>query len=135
MLHFRAHHFLCTLVFKGKGYSSQFIRNFQSIVNQLNGPKGDQMLIRVTQAADSICTPCPHRTEKLCAYQHKVQPLDEAHAQALGIQPGDTLTWGAAKQKIKNNISLKKFHQICASCAWKSLGVCKAALKNLSRAV
>jgi hypothetical protein len=48
---------------------------------------------------------------------------------ALGIQPKQQLTWHQAKQLISEKISLDVFHQICATCSWKSLGICEASLK------
>jgi len=131
MLAFRPHHFLCTLGFKGVGYSPPFVENYKSIVQQLHAPKGEKTIIQVVQGADAICSPCPHRKGQLCHYQAKIQHLDQAHSQALGIKPGDQLTWEEAKQKIASKVTVATFHQICAQCAWKALGVCESSLKEL----
>jgi len=131
MLTFRPHHFLCTIGFQGLGYSPAFVENYKHIVNLLQTPKGDQTTIQVVKDTDTICNPCPHKRQQLCHYQAKIDKLDKAHSQALDIQPNDQITWGQAKQKIAQKISLKVFHEICAPCSWKSLGVCEQSLIQL----
>jgi uncharacterized protein len=126
---FRAHHFLCAFCFKGSGYSSEFIKNFTAIMQQLNAPDGDNILLHVVDETDSICAPCPHRLDKLCESQTKIMQLDKAHASVLGLTPGDKITWGEAKQRILKQMTLEKFHRICQGCEWKSLGICEDTLK------
>lgn len=130
---FRPHHFLCANGFEGKGYSSDFIANFSEIVTQLRSENGDQTEITVTSHTDSICQPCPHRRDQLCTTQAKIEKLDNAHAQVLEIIPGDSLTWGGAKKRIAAHVTLEKFHQMCAPCEWKKMGICEAALKRLKK--
>jgi hypothetical protein len=128
---FRPHHFLCAVGFQGKGYSSDFVANFSQIMKILNGPDGDKVAIEVTDVTDSICAPCPHKRNKLCTTQEKIQTLDNNHAQVLKIADGDILTWGEAKQRVIENMNLEKFHQACSSCSWKSSGICEQALNKL----
>lgn len=130
MLTFRPHHFLCALCFKGKGYSRAFITNFQTIMQHLNAKQGNQIEIKVTSSTDAICHPCPHRIEKICQSEEKITALDRAHADALQIQAGDIVTWGEAKKRIQQNISLETFHQICQTCPWKKLGICETVLST-----
>lgn len=127
---FRPHHFLCALCFQGKGYSPKFVENFSEIMQQLNSEFGDDCVIQVTQVTDSICEPCPHRRETLCTSQEKILKLDAAHAQVLGIQAGEKITWGEAKKRIREHMTLDKFHQVCAPCEWKELGICESVLVN-----
>lgn len=126
---FRPHHFLCALCFQGKGYSPKFIENFSAIMQQLNAADGDAVKIEVVAETDSICQPCPHRREKSCTSQEKILQLDRAHADVLKLQPSDVLTWGEAKKRIAEWMTLEKFHQTCAPCEWKTLGICEATLK------
>ena len=134
MLEFRPHHFLCTLGFVGKGYSPEFVKNFQKTADLLRKTSdGDQVLIRVTSTTDDICVPCPHRREKLCASEPKIMRLDHAHAEVLNLKEGDVLTWGEAKNRLAKYMSLEKFEKACAPCAWKALGVCKSALVALQK--
>lgn len=129
---FRPHHFLCTVGFQGKGYSKAFVENYQKIAQVLQSPEGDQVQIEVVDRTDSICDPCPSKIGAKCESQEKIEKLDNEHAQALRIQEGDVLTWGEAKKRIKENITVNRFHQICEGCQWKALGVCESSLKKLS---
>lgn len=122
---FRPHHFLCTLCFKGKGYSESFVQNYQNIVKDLT----DNTVITVTEHTDSICAPCPHKLGLQCESQTKITLLDTAHHAILQLPP--KITWGEAKQKIKANMTLEKFHSACAPCQWKQYGMCEETLKKL----
>lgn len=127
---FRPHHFLCALGFEGKGYSSVFIDNFTQLVARLKEAGGDNTVIEVEFANDDICVPCPNRQGDKCASQEKIDRLDKAHARALDLNPPHNLTWGEAKQRIREKMTLEKFHSICTPCEWKKMGICEAHLRN-----
>jgi hypothetical protein len=127
---FRPHHFLCALCFQGKGYSPEFVANFSEIMAYLNSTHGDDAVINIVEHTDSICAPCPSKRDNLCVVQKKILKLDSAHADVLGIKPGETITWGQAKERIRNQMTLEKFHHACAPCAWKKLGMCENVLKH-----
>lgn len=125
---FRPHHFLCALCFRGSGYSPDFVANFSALMDELSSENGDETMINVINHTDSICQPCPHRTGKTCTSQEKITKLDHAHSDALALGAGDVISWGQAKNRIKENISLAKFHSICSGCEWKNLGICEGVL-------
>lgn len=127
MLRFRPHHFLCTLSFQGKGYSPVFTENYQNICDQLQ----DCTEIEVVEGADSICKPCPHRRGSLCATQEKIERLDQAHAQVLGLKGGDRLTWGEAKERLRQRMSIATHLKVCQGCEWLDQGHCRKALADL----
>jgi hypothetical protein len=144
MLEFRPHHFLCTIGFQGKGYSAEFVKNYAEISTRLKGPgfeagytetpTGDLIKIRVVAETDSICAPCPSKRGALCETQEKIDRLDHAHAEILGLKTGDELTWGEAKKLLAQKFTLEKFDTACQPCSWKSLGVCETALIELKKA-
>lgn len=127
---FRPHHFLCTLCFQGEGYSEQFIANFKQIVAILREENSDNTAIKITTHTDSICAPCPHKKEKNCEMQEKIKLLDHAHSSALNIKTTSMITWGEAKTRIKENLTLDTFHKICATCSWKTSGICERVLRD-----
>jgi hypothetical protein len=127
---FRPHHFLCALSFKGNGYSPGFIKNFANIMEHLNSEAGANTPIAVVAHTDSICRPCPHRLGLLCETESKINVLDQAHAKALQINPGMSLSWREAKEIIKNRMTLDTFNDVCSSCSWKALGICEGVLKE-----
>src|SRR5690349_20044494 len=110
-MQFRPHHFLCTYCFQGKGYSPDFIDNYQAISAELQ--MNDQALIEVVENTDQICAPCPHRRAQKCVFQKKIDRLDHAHSTMLGIQSGDRLTWADAKRLIKEKVTPSAFNQAC----------------------
>lgn len=129
MLKFRPHHFLCTLGFRGKGYSPDFVANFSAIVARLT----DQSPIEVVESVDSICTPCPSNRAGRCTDASKIEKLDQAHLEILDLTLGSVLTWGEAKTRIRDRMSVSDFNRACKSCSWKELGVCENALRDLKK--
>jgi hypothetical protein len=100
-LTFRPHHLLCTFGFKGLGYSPDYVANYNRITQQLGSPGGDDMAIQVVEGTDAIGSLCPNQAGALYHYQAKIDQLDQAHGQALSIQPGDVLTWASPKSAYK----------------------------------
>lgn len=124
---FRPHHFLCTLGFQGKGYSPDFVENYIQVKEALQND--EELPIHVIPHLDSVCTVCPHNQGGICATEEKIRSLDNRHSRVLGLASGDVLTWGAAKQRIKDKMTLAAFHEACKGCQWKPLGICEKALK------
>lgn len=121
---------MCTLGFRGKGYSLGFIKNYKKIAKLLQ--ENEDHSIEVVPFMDDICGACPNKIDEVvCKSQEKILRLDKAHAEVLGLKAGDVLTWKEAKERIKNHMSLEKFHQACAGCNWKEYGVCEEALEEL----
>jgi hypothetical protein len=129
ILAFRPHHFLCTVGFKGMGYSPYFVENYSQIVEALQND--EELPIQVIRGVDSICHACPHQSLGNCVVEEKIQNLDAHHGQILNLKPGDVLSWREAKQRLKDHMTLEAFHRACADCEWKSWGVCEKALKKL----
>lgn len=131
-LTFRPHHFLCATGFAGHGYSDAFTANMARIVDgRLRASGGDAVRIAVTDAADAICGPCPERRGTGCVKQARIDALDRRHADALGLAPGDVLTWAEAQARIAERVRPESLDRLCAGCAWLPLGLCKAAVARL----
>jgi soluble lytic murein transglycosylase-like protein len=135
-IRFRPHHFLCTLGFEGKGYSEAFVENYARLAGDLrDAAEGDSLVIEVVSETDSVCEPCPNRRGALCETEAKIRTLDEAHAKVLSLRSGDRLTWGEAKARIRDRMTIEKFHAACAPCAWLKAGMCEKALIRLRNTV
>jgi len=126
---FRPHHFLCALCYKGNGYSPAFVANFDMIMKVLRATNGDQVSINIVKETDSICEPCPNRAGSRCQTEDKIRVLDHAHAAALNWKPETRISWGEAKTRIAEQLTLDKFHVICSTCSWKKYGICEGVLK------
>lgn len=129
MIKFRPHHFLCSVAYKGMGYSAAFIRNYDKVVEEIT--KDDETKIQVVYGLDTICSKCPHQKGHHCADEKVVQKLDQAHASILGLHDKEVLTFREAKNRLRENMSLDLFFEACKPCEWQKMGVCEAALKNL----
>lgn len=130
IIKFRPHHFMCTLSFRGKGYSLGFIKNYHKIVQKLAAD--ENTLIEVVGNMDSICSACPNQmSETLCSSQSKITKLDSKHQEVLKLTPGEKLSWKEAKLRIREHMTVDKFHLACAECSWKRYGVCQDSLENL----
>lgn len=127
---FRPHHFVCTLGFLGKGYSPEFVENYQKIVDKLNADP--ETPIRATDGQDSVCSACPKRvTDSICTSQDVIDKLDAGYKKLLPLEDGETLKWSEAKDRIRENVTLEDFKSICHICGWFRAGVCEKALKKL----
>jgi hypothetical protein len=131
-IRYRPHHFLCSLGYEGKGYSDAFTANMDAIVmGRLRAVAGDATLIEVTGATDDICAPCPKRRGRHCTSEQKIKVLDRAHAAALNLTPRETLSWGEAKTRIRENVPPGSLKTLCQGCEWEPYGMCEAALARL----
>ncbi|MGB0660396.1 MAG: DUF1284 domain-containing protein [Mangrovicoccus sp.] len=128
----RPHHLLCVLGFQGKGYSDAFTANMAQIVlGQLRAAQSDDVQLVITTQADAICGPCPKRVGVGCKSQSQIDALDQRHMQALEIAPGQELSWGAAKARIKARLRPADLRRLCQGCQWLELGLCETGLENL----
>lgn len=127
---FRPHHFLCTMNFKGKGYSPSFVRNYQKILNELQANPKQQ--ITIVNTIDSICSACPKRQENRCENQKNSISFDKRHEQAFGFTPGKKITWEAALLQVQQQLSPSVFNSICEGCPWKK-ELCDKNLHNLTK--
>lgn len=143
MLKFRPHHLLCTLGFRGRGYSGRFVLNYLEIVSQLK--EGTLIEIVMESAShdatdaslsneDSICKACPNRVGPLSCKDHeKIRKLDLEHARILKLRPGEVITWAEAKKRLTEFMTTSKHEKACQSCEWRSQGFCKEALEQLNK--
>ncbi|MEL7184298.1 MAG: DUF1284 domain-containing protein [Pseudomonadota bacterium] len=123
---------LCALSFEGKGYDSAFVANMAHIVwGQLQSTNGSKTPVRITGQADSICAPCPRRRDMGCDVQDKIDTLDARHGAALGLAPGDQVTWGDCVDRVVAQVEPDDLDHLCQGCEWLDLGVCKAAVAQL----
>jgi hypothetical protein len=130
----RPHHVLCALGFEGRGYSDGFTANMAAIVDgRLRAPGGGATEIVITAAADAICAPCPKRRGAGCVEQPKIDALDARHGAALGLAPGDRLTWAEALDRVRARVRPGDLARLCAGCSWLAGGMCEDALARLHR--
>ena len=130
----RAHHLLCALGFRGKGYSREFIAKMREIVQRLQSHPEDYIVIQ--DRPDVICQACPHNTDEGCARgeggEATVRDSDRALLQRLGLAPRDEITVASVYDEIKKHVTRDFMHRhVCRDCEWEALGYCREGLQNL----
>ncbi len=121
---------MCTLGFQGKGYSTDFVRNYKKIVRTIT--ENEDTLIEVVEYMDDICSVCPNRLDDiLCKTQDTVTKLDASHSAVLQLVPGEVMSWKQAKARVKKHMSVEKFTESCSICPWQKYGVCQKSLEEL----
>src|SRR5205823_6524082 len=86
-LSLRGHHFLCSLHYRGAGYSAAFTDNFTALMEGVRA-RGETR-VRVAEMADGVCVACPslQADGERCEYQESVMRRDGALLSAMGWEP------------------------------------------------
>ena len=134
----RTRHILCAHGLRASddiaamGYGEALVANMARLVHeQLRGPNGANVRIRLTDSADAVCASCPFRVGTGCLMQDRADRTDAAHAEALGVRAGETIRWGACVDRIRERVRPDDLDTICQGCPWLPLGMCKAAVASL----
>lgn len=132
-LSLRPHHLLCILTYVGKGYSVDFVDNFDEIIGRING---GETTIRVIQGPDDICAgnkdgACGEgRCDSLRRHQADILAADDIES-VLGIpaRAGQTLklTPGLIRQ-LRESFKNGEIRRACTACVWRDL--CSSVAKE-----
>ena len=130
----RAHHLLCILGSRGKGYNDAFIANMSCVVERIRSEP--RTLLALVDSGDCICSACPHDSPEGCVRAGntagRVRERDTAVLLELGLCPSDLITVRAAYQRVKERITPACLSRIiCLGCEWEPLGYCKEGLDKL----
>lgn len=129
----RPHHVLCSIGWQGRGYSPDFTANMNAIVlGRLRADPATEVVF--TDMANSICGPCPSRRGTGCASNERIAGLDRRHARALGIAPGQRMSWAEAQGRAVARLAPDDLNAVCMGCQWLGLGLCQSALARLQEA-
>lgn len=135
----RPHHIMCTIGFKGKGYSAAFVENYKQIKEALE--KEPLATIQIhTDSSDHICSACPnqislpakakkHVFQTRCSKEAFISLLDKRHAHALSLSEGET-SWKACLEKAKK-VTPEQLKKLCRGCMWLNFGICEQSLRAL----
>lgn len=119
---------LCAIGWQGRGYSPEFTENMNAIVwGRLRRNPLTEVIF--TGTADSICAPCPWRRGLGCEAAERITGLDARHATALGLRPGQRMSWAEAQGRAIARVRPNDLSRICAGCQW--IGLCQPALARL----
>lgn len=125
----RPHHVMCAIGWQGRGYSAAFTDNMNAVVmDRLRADHHTRVVF--TGGADAICGPCPSRRGTGCRVDARIGALDARHGAALGIAPGDEMTWAEAEARAAR-LQPGDLQTLCAGCRWLELDLCAPALARL----
>ena len=114
----RAHHLLCMQGYQGYGYSPDFKRNMEEIIEYLDANPHSRL--KVVADADVICLKCPklegghcNKYSSLAIVDMDLKVLEKLDLAEGAIEPAQKLL---AEIKTWNIYDL---HDICRECSWK----------------
>jgi hypothetical protein len=128
----RAHNLLCIQGFVGKGYSPGFVANMTAVIASLD----DDAEVTVAADPDVLCAACPNLEESGCALhgegtEEGIVRQDRDVIARLGLAEGEAYRWGEIVSRIAERVAPADLDDICGSCPWLPLGVCKVGLGKL----
>lgn len=119
----RPHHLLCLLTYVGKGYSAEFIENYDRIAARLS----DGEDIEIVAGPDDICAPLLDDAEAHC-WRDSITIRDKAAAAALteklqtSIDAGVRLSLPPSTlNKMRKSFAVGSIRQACIRCEWHDL--------------
>lgn len=128
MFKLRGHHLFCLLGYRGMGYSQNFVVNMTQLHQTLrNNPK---TLIQLVKGPDQLCEKYPDSSECHCQ-DTNIYERDAAILEKLDIKIGQILTWEDIESSIQKYIIPNDIQTICASCSWRSYGVCEEGIQMI----
>lgn len=116
----RGHHLICLHFYRGEGYSEEYVKHLQRVVNK--AIKGE--LIEVAAGADDVCRACPYLQDNLCAHKedadNEIRELDQKALEFLSVHPGSRVLWSDLQKKVMaaNKSWVDSF---CSGCDWLDL--------------
>lgn len=122
---FRVHHILCTQLYQGLGYSSDFCTNMTAIVSDLRA-NPDQS-VRLVAKGDMICVNCPNRvgTDFCSNGDNHVVIKDRNLLAPLHLVEGESYTYSELIEHSRQYLTREIFEESCSKCNWYKQGVCK----------
>lgn len=129
---------LCLLGFRGSGYSPSFIAAMQAVQDELRGHADRHVCL--VDTPDPICQACPNLAGTDPGGCTLGGPDHEAHMaghdrevlRRLALAPGATLSWDDLLQRIATRIRGADLPDICTTCPWLPLGVCRESVDALA---
>lgn len=111
----RAHHGLCMQFFEGKGYSSEFTKNMQYVVDCMK----NNVDITIIDGKDALCSSCPNLQNGVCSSQDKVCDMDRKVFLLCNLERDTVIKSKDFLEIVYQNIIKKdKLGYICSKCEW-----------------
>ena len=124
MKKFRVHHILCTVLYRGEGYSGTFCDNMTQKVWELKADQEEPLML-VTDP-DMICTRCPNRTPDDTCVDDKnhVKSKDLELLELFGLKENQLYSYRELLQCAEKKLDKENFLKSCGRCRWYQQGLC-----------
>lgn len=131
----RGHHLLCVHGFQGMGYSPEFVKLMESIVDGIRNPEKD-FSIRVVANLDDACGACPHNGGSICiaseGSDEHVKTMDENVIEHLQLEKGKSYRKSDLIELTAKMVEPDDLDLLCKDCSWLPYGVCKEGIATLA---
>jgi hypothetical protein len=138
MFKLRGHHLLCVHGFQGMGYSEEFIRKMEEVVDFIRDDQQDGY-IQVDNQWDVLCKSCPNLMDEICQSseeaEKKIRTMDEKVLNLLGLKTGGVYLKSELVQRTGENVTAEDLEKICNECSWLRYGTCKEGIAKLAKKV
>ncbi|WP_438825267.1 DUF1284 domain-containing protein [Bacillus sp. JJ1609] len=118
------------------GYSPEFVKKMESIVNDIRDPEQD-FYIKVVAAFDDACMSCPHRGLEICeageGSNEHVLSMDGKIIRHLGLESGNSYLKSYLINLTAEKVEPDDLDYLCKNCSWLSYGVCKEGIADLRK--
>ena len=119
----RPHHLLCLLTYVGKGYTPDFVANYDLISERLSG--GEDILI--VDGPDDICTPLlndgdPHCWRESVRDRDKQAARDVGRLLSLSVSEGTRIALEPDLfRRMRDGFAEGGTRSACTGCEWSAL--------------
>lgn len=134
MRRLRGHHLICVHGFQGMGYSDSFVKNMQTIVDEIKDVHFDSD-IQIVVELDDACGHCPHNGGNICIANESsndhVTSMDKKVIEHLNVNVNHVYKMSEIINRTKERVRPEDLDTLCKGCSWLSYGVCKEGIKKL----
>ncbi|MCL2854790.1 MAG: DUF1284 domain-containing protein [Defluviitaleaceae bacterium] len=125
----RPHHLLCIQGYEGKGYSEEFVKNMDDVVQLLS--KDRDAMVDIVFSTDDICCKCPLMLGcDLCQTNDKVKAMDSKVIEYFGLKEKSYM-YHKLIDGIKEKMTAEMMDDICGDCSWYASSNCKKNMLGL----
>ncbi len=129
----RPHHLLCILTYLGKGYTPDFVSNYDRIIQRLNAGEA----IRLVAGPDDLCQPMLDEPGCHClndsVRERDVLALEDIgnHLGGMPASGGPFLLDAGHVARLRSAFSSGALRRACHGCEWRDL--CSRIARNSYR--
>lgn len=121
MIALRPHHLLCILNYIGKGYTENFVQNYDGIVHRINGGETE---IKIVDGPDDICAPrlCDVNDTDCHCHNNSIIQRDLAALKDLNLSYNQTIFLDNDRvSAMRRDFANGQGRTACLGCEWFEL--------------